>query len=383
MPAIIPLPRRQRNDDDGAPFLSTRNMFTAPMNAPFISWKHWRKIDLCFHGPMIRRPRAISGPFFLRAGYMWQKIEHWCDRSGEYGRQIKASLRPGRPFYLCSSNANLSAFQAVYAFYAGQHDDMVPRLHTGLFGGFQAYDIISSTRWVKPQTDSPISVVIVRGAMKAISMKVSTGQVYSNSRRNPQLVAAPCPGGIDRHRTTSGYEQPVNIADGKDSILRWFEEYTHRLHQHFYAVGILDPHDDDDGDDNSVMFSLLRYPTVNDTASCSRAVTRGVEVVSSATFVEEMGMFVYSIRMRLLTPDDGDDYMSPEQRGFDTCQLVSRHWKISKFPANGPPVIDEVRGEGVIGYFPILCEAGPQAADRCVGVTVSRRGLPVLGGFRG
>ena len=186
---------------------------------------------------------------------------------------------------------------------------------------------------------------------------------------------------------TEGYYQArkvaSNIADGKDSILRWFEEYTHRLHQHFYAVGILDPHDDDDGDDNSVMFSLLRYPTVNDTASCSRAVTRGVEVVSSATFVEEMGMFVYSIRMRLLTPDDGDDYMSPEQRGFDTCQLVSRHWKISKFPANGPPVIDEVRGEGVIGYFPILCEAGPQAADRCVGVTVSRRGLPVLGGFRG
>ena len=67
----------------------------------------------------------------------------------------------------------------------------------------------------------------------------------------------------------------------------------------------------------------------------------------------------------LLTPDDGDEYMSPEQRGFETCQLVSRYWKISmKGQRRGPrgaepqPIVQEVRGEGVIGMYPLLFEGG-------------------------
>ena len=42
----------------------------------------------------------IVGPYFLRAGSMWQKIEQWCDdenRSGTLGQEIKSSLSPGRP----------------------------------------------------------------------------------------------------------------------------------------------------------------------------------------------------------------------------------------------------------------------------------------------
>ena len=294
---------------------------------------------------------------------MWQKIEHWCDRSGDYGQKIESTLSPGRPFYPNTSNANLSAFQAVFAFYAGQHDDMVPQRPTGLFGGFQAYDVISNTRWIKPRMRPPTYpptqdyVVIARGAGKVISMLVSTGQVYSISRRNPQLVATPCPGGIDRH-ISNGHtlERPVNIADGKDSILRWFEEYAHRLHQSFYAVGILDPRDDDDGNDTAdAMLSLLRYPTVIDSANCSRAVTRGVEVVASATLVEEVGMFVYSIRMRMLTPDDGDDYVSPEQRGFSK----GRRWdgNIVEGLTNRPAgiVIVEIRSAHRTHLFNFVC----------------------------
>ena len=338
--------------------LTHTNTHTPSVRPPaFTSWKHWRKIDLRLNDSRLGVPSTLSGPFFLRAGYMWQKIEDWCGRSGEYGQKIKASLSPGRPLYPNTYNANLSALQAVYAFYAGQYDD-IDSQPTGLFGGFQAYDVISNTRWkvpwAMPATDDV--VIIAQCSMKVIILRSSTGQVYSISRQYPQLVATPCPGGIQR-RTVSGTkinELPVNIEDGKDSLLRWFEEHADRLHQNYYAVGFLDPHYMDD--DADAMRSLLKFPTANDTANCSRAVTRGVEIVASAIFAEEMGMFVYSIRMRLLTPDDGDSYVSPEQRGFDACQLVSRHWKISKLKANRPPVIDEVRGEGVIGCFPILCE---------------------------
>ena len=357
------------DDNDDAPFLSAGNIFTASKS--FISWKHWRKIDLmCPSGGM------LSGPFFLRAGRMWRKIEQWCDdtnRSGRFGREIKSSFLPGRNFYPNTSrggnlprNGNLSAFQAVYAFYAGQHR------HTsilgGMFGGFHAYDVTSITRWIKPQLGKWQSfIVIAQGSMKAMAMCVQTGQVYSISHRNQQLVATPCPGGIDQITGRNFLQRPANLADGNDSLLRWFEEYADRLHRHYYAVGILNPHDVDYGS----ISSLLRYPTVSDLANCSRAVTRGVEVVASAIFVEEMGMFVYSIRMRLLTPDDGEGYMSPEQRGFGSCQLVSRYWKISKFEATGPPVIDEVRGGGVIGYFPILGEGFCENYEQREGVSLN------------
>jgi uncharacterized protein affecting Mg2+/Co2+ transport len=345
-------------DDDDEPFLATGNMFTAP-NA-FTSWKHWRRIDLRFGG----MSGTISGPFFLRACRMWKRIEDWCDRSGMFGRHVRFSLLPGRPSYVPrrESNSELSAFRAVYAFYAGQDDTAVPRYVTGLFGGFQAYDVISNSRWMRPNFyDSQDFVVISQCSMKVIAMEISTGQMYSISRRNPNLVATPCPEGVHRRSISLGLlnEIPVDVADGKDSILRWFEEHARRLHRDYYAVGILNPEDDDDGNDHAdARRSLLKYPTAYDTTNCSRAVTRGLEIVASAIFVEEMGMFVYSIRMRLLIPDDdGNGYMTPEMRGFDTCQLVSRHWRISKSPSDGgSPVVDEVRGEGVIGYFPILCD---------------------------
>jgi hypothetical protein len=38
--------------------------------------------------------------------------------------------------------------------------------------------------------------------------------------------------------------------------------------------------------------------------------------------------FVYSIRIHLLTPQDSAEYVSPEDRGFETCQRRFRPWQI-------------------------------------------------------
>ena len=338
-------PVSNANSNGDTPFLSTSSLFTAP-NA-FISWKHWRKIKNVGYV----NEGMLNGTIVLRACYMWKKMEQWCERSGEYGDFVKSSLVPGRSTYPYSSNASLCAFQAVYAFYAGQN-----RGSGGIFGGFEVYGEESVTMWSPwslPESNSQEYLVIAQGAKKAVALQVSTGQMYSVSNRNPQLVATPCPGGINCI-TISGrtHEQPTNIADGKDSILRWFEEFANRLHRDYYAVGVLNPND------GTKYSCLLKYPTVHDIANCSRAITRGIEIVASAVYVEEMDMFVYSIRMCLLTPDDGEGYMTPEERGFESCQLVSRHWIITKLQPNRTPVVDEVRGDGVIGMYPILYEGG-------------------------
>ena len=159
-------------------------------------------------------------------------------------------------------------------------------------------------------------------------------------------------GALEQHLATPAFggREATTMKRYDDSLLRWFEEHAYRLESNFLSVGKIDRFD-----------SIVKYPTVADTANCSRAVTRGVEIVASSIYVPEAGLHTYSIRIRLLTPDDGDEYMSPEERGFETCQLVSRHWKISSWDNsqhNGPPNIENVRGEGVIGMYPLLFEGG-------------------------
>ena len=222
------------------------------------------------------------------------------------------------------------------------------------------------------------TVAIAESHAKKIFMDLNTGQLYSLSPANHLLVATPCVGGIVRQHVEHGgvREWPADSTDGKDSILRWFEEHAKRLHHDWYSVGKLLP------DERPLNWtSLLIYPTVSDTVHCSRAVTCGIEAIASAVHVGELSpraMFVYSIRMRLLTPEDGDEYMPPEQRGFETCQLMSRHWKICKHARNrDEPSIDEVRGDGVIGCYPLLSEGG------YVNYLIDDEGMIFLGDFSG
>lgn len=183
-------------------------------------------------------------------------------------------------------------------------------------------------------------------------LDTETGQLTSYSQSGVYL-ATPCAGGRFRRREESGriVEHPKKTSEGKDSLLRWFEEHADRLNQDHYSVGWLP---------TSRSHALLKFPSVADTVHCSRAVTRGVEVIASAVLAEECSRFICSIRMRILTPGDGEDYMSPNQRGFDTCQVMSRYWKRSIFTSDEPLIEKEFRGEGLTNrkYYPLLHEGG-------------------------
>ena len=79
---------------------------------------------------------------------------------------------------------------------------------------------------------------------------------------------------------------------------------------------------------------------------------------------DQRSAFAYSIRIKLLTEGE-DGHVDEAERGFKTCQLHSRHWAIAK-EASDPSSVEHVRGDGVIGYYPLLFEGGYRN-DRQVG----------------
>merc|ERR1719410_2027946 len=281
----IRLPNRSETDA----FPATSGVFTAP-NA-FSSWKHWRKIAMELHGihnELVNE--KLVGPYFLRAASLWRKIEQWCDdesKSGTLGQDIKSSLLPGKALGTDPAFAELddyirlvseeqhdieiSAFEAVYAFYRGQCDPRAPVTRpqrfnpfTGLFGGFQAYHITSSSRWSEPEFGTignhPV-ISIAQGEMNVTLMMLKTGQVYflSQGGRAQKLLATPVSGSNDQMKRMR-----------KESILRWFEEHAYRLDRGFYSVGNIISTGTPQNGATLTLNSILRYPALADTTNCSR-----------------------------------------------------------------------------------------------------------------
>jgi hypothetical protein len=132
----------------------------------------------------------LVGPFFLRAGILWRKIEEWCNdenRSGIFGQELKSSLVPGRALNLNQRGIQTSALKAVYAYYSGQTNPMTeipatPRGFNpfiGLFGGYQVYEIISSLSWLEPEfVKEDRYLVIAQGERsKTTVVDLHSGQV--------------------------------------------------------------------------------------------------------------------------------------------------------------------------------------------------------------
>ena len=78
-----------------------------------------------------------------------------------------------------------------------------------------------------------------------------------------------------------------------------------------------------------------------------------MEAKASVVWWPEQGQSSYSIQLRILRPDE-EGGLSEEERGFSTCQLKSRHWTI----VDGDGHTEHVRGDGVIGKYPLLKVGG-------------------------
>ena len=283
-------------DEEGPPFLSTRNVFTA--RSSFISWKHWRKIEARrgFCSRCTNPCRQTVGPYYLRAAGMWKLVEEWCndenvpgispsnndeiqENSPAYLRmQIKRSLKPGIDLTSCDrfdfeEDDMITALTAIYSFYCGQTPQRrIPSTCSpGLFGGYSAYDSVCMMGWFnwmgfgwsteRYDGNFIIAVDSMKDLHNAIVLDMKSGLLlYVNQQTREAARALP-----DR-------QSP------EESLLKWFEEYARRLSVGYYSIGPLDQH--------YGSLSILHYPSVTQTSACSRAVTRGIEVCIMKLFID-------------------------------------------------------------------------------------------------
>ena len=151
-----------------------------------------------------------------------------------------------------------------------------------------------------------------------------------------------------------------------DDLLAWFEELGRRCESGLYQAEQI-------CQDLPSSIGLSLFPRRG--AALARAVTRGVEVASSAVFAPEQGCCIYSIRIRLLPAAEGG--LSPQERGFDTCQLHSRHWLLMDDQGQG----EQVHGDGVVGCYPLLRDGGYRDDRQSQYSSAVRRGEECEGTF--
>uniref|UniRef100_A0A7S3FKK4 ApaG domain-containing protein n=1 Tax=Haptolina ericina TaxID=156174 RepID=A0A7S3FKK4_9EUKA len=215
----------------------------------------------------------------------------------------------------------------------------------GLAGSYSAYDHCISTRlfplkliagWTnllrREEAIPPNSLVIAASYRldKIFLLDVTTSKLsLLEHRRN---------GGIVPRRAV-----PEATPPGTD-LHRWLGEMAERLSNGQVVVEPIDPLD-------GSTCGLSAFPRSG--PLLSRAITRGIEVEGSSVYDPVQSSFIYSIRLRMLTPGE-PGALNAAERGFETAQLRGRHWILRG--ADGEE--EHVHGDGVVGRYPLLREGG-------------------------
>lgn len=331
----------------------------------------WHRLELNLgEGP-------LSAPLYMRSAAAWNTVEVWCAANApKVSDSFCPPTTPGawthmlRELQLVEYAEALRPLQMLLAVHDGQLtalDEMMDAdttvdqsqtagIFAGVFGGYCAYDHLVCTRlfplsriveWTKKLRTSPLlegeqngTLCVVAASFdlkKIFVLDAETGMVsmLSRSRSGPVQTAA----------------VPESVVVGTDAVLCWMEEFARRVQSGVYQADRLVP--DEPGSDGISIYE--RSPP-----GFTSTVTRGIRAEALCVFALEADSFIYSVRLRLLSPDEPGG-LSAEDRGFITCQLESRHWAMHTATAEGG--IEYVDGSGVVGKYPVLREGGHYRDD--------------------
>lgn len=316
----------------------------------------------------------VCAPYFIRAARIWETFHRWCQsgarqscKDGALAEEEEQRVRDaiaqsvipiGYRFVQAPSSVRVTAgsmpINAFSAFSRGQRREFLQTsglegdVFCGILGGYEVNSYYR-TQFLFFARDVPFAISPTEHDKwkGAVRFDWKTGGLYLHNVENCKPVRV------------EGRE------NRDDELFLWLEEYVRRLTDGEIGIGIMGFRP---GHPKGITLFPRYVPgivpkSVNDVPVVSRKVTRGVEIIASAVFVPQRQVeygFIYSIRIRLLNPNDGDEYVSPNDRGFDTCQLMRRHWEIVNYETGQTQTVD---GEAIIGMKPILKESGYQDGD--------------------
>ncbi|KAK4489103.1 hypothetical protein RD792_004897 [Penstemon davidsonii] len=270
--------------------------------------------------------------------------------------------------------------RVLYRFCDGQElpnegfSGSLPSSLFGIIGGYSLYDhlvnvvllplsqVILDTKSIMHSLGfSSRSKYIVVAASATYSEKIfflncSSGQLFVGTRNlvtDGEMLPCVPDALISSVHDSRGSQQ-------QDAMLLWLEEHGRRLQDGIIKVR-------QEGKTRSINLFPEQPPL------CSSAITNGVKVRASATFVPELSklqdesdkfLFAYSIRLSLAPEGCVINGMN-----FGSCQLYWRHWTIR---ANDV-VVSDANGEAVIGKFPLLRPGGEEFVyESCTSLQASR-----------
>lgn len=325
-----------------------------------------------------RKEFGRYGELAGRALRAWRLIEDWTT---QHFPAVAGSLGPG------ASDAELDAaeqrlgyalppaLRVLYRVHNGQElefDRLVDNQRTaahesifhGMFGGYSFYSHLVScrmlplrrmvkwTRTARAQLDFPLSD---RRVLFAASHNFNK-MVYCDAADGLVKVAS-----VDKETCLQAV--PADAAGGAplDGSLRWFEAYAAALSSGAFAVETLDS-------EYPASIGICLFPQLP--PGRSEAVTEGVRVCACPLFIPELTQaseeerqyfFAYSIRFSLL-PEEEQAALRGSLAGpgggvpLASAQLRSRYWRVRDAAGR---VANEVRGEAVVGQYPLLRPGEP------------------------
>lgn len=304
-----------------------------------------------------------------RAWRAWRQVERFVEA---HAPGIAASLNPGADeAALNKAEAALGvrfppALRVLYRIHDGQSLEFDRSLDLkrmiedksmfhGVFGGYCLYDHRVSTRFLPLRRMLPWTQRLRRDFGHDPSRVLfAAGHnfnklLFCDAEDASVLIAA-------RDKSTCMHCVPPEPGNN-DGILRWLEAYAAALAAGDFGVEPLDP---EAGPDSAGICLFPRRPP-----GAGAAVTRGMRCCAASVFMPELSIlggvvkashyfFAYSIRFALLPVEEQAAHWPATAgpfRPLASAQLRARHWVI-----RGPEgaVESEVRGDGVVGNFPLL-----------------------------
>ncbi|KAL3684641.1 hypothetical protein R1sor_002663 [Riccia sorocarpa] len=348
----------------------------------------YKEAYISWHNKFARYPI----PLVSRARQCWDRIKSWlCSNFAE----VLTTLAPGVSWAEIEKAERQLRFtlpDSVRLLYQmcngqvlpeirGQAEDMHPdnNFFLGLLGGYHVYEhfvnvrllslkeMVKLTNLVLPRlypAGDVKRIMIARSCNfgKFFFVDCNDGLVYvGTGRLEEDAEMMPC----------VPLQEPNSSP--KDGMLRWLENFSHCLQNGMYGVR------QHDYGFRSISLFPLKEP------SCTQAITYGLQVKCAAVFLPELSrievpgesndesyMFAYSVRMRLL--EEGNRYCG---KVMESAQLVGRHW-IIRF---NKEITGEVRGEAVIGLYPLLRAGGEEFVYESRSAQKGRRGGSMEGDF--